>query len=82
MEKDHPATKSELDATLKAALTATKDELKEFMRQIETNLLTAFEGYGKGQPARMHTLEIADADVKIRLAALEDRILSLETRRQ
>jgi hypothetical protein len=77
MEKDHPVTQSEMNA----ALTAKTDELKEFMRQIETNLLTAFHGYGKGQQARMHTLEVADADVKIRLAALEDRVLSLETRR-
>jgi len=41
MANDRPVTKSELDA----ALTAKTDELKEFIRQIETNLLTAFHGY-------------------------------------
>lgn len=82
MDKDRPVTKAELGLTLKAAMDAQTDELKEFMRQIETDLLTAFHGYGQGQSARMHTLEVTDADLKIRLAALEDRILALETRRQ
>ena len=73
MEKDHPVTQSELRAALadvktelrseiEASKNELRDDLKEFMRQIETNLLTAFHGYGKGQQARLHTLEIADAD--------------------
>jgi hypothetical protein len=82
MDKDRPATKAELDLTLKVAMAAQTDELKEFMRQIETDLLPAFHGYGKGQNARMHTLEVTDDDLKIRLAALEDRMLALEARRQ
>jgi hypothetical protein len=55
MEKDHPVTQSELHAALadvkkelRSDIEASKDELKEFMRQIETNMLTAFHGYAKG----------------------------------
>ena len=88
MEKDHPVTQSELRAALadtkkelRSDIEASKDELKEFMRGIETSLLTAFHAYAKGQTARMHGVESADADLKIRVAALEERVLSLETRR-
>ncbi len=62
-------------------LDALREELKEFSRGIETNLLTAFHGYGKGQQARMHTIEITEADFKLRLAAIEERVLALESRR-
>lgn len=92
MEKDHPVTQSELRAALadtkkelrsdiEASIETSRDELKEFMRGIETSLLTAFHSYAKGQTARIHGVESADADLKIRVAALEERVLSLETRR-
>ena len=57
------------------------DDLTEQMRQIETNMLTSFHSYGKGISHRMHDLEGSDVDIKGRLAALEDRMLNLETRR-
>ena len=69
------------DEKLDARFEAQNNELKEFSRQIETNLLTAFHGYSKGQQARMHTVEITEADFKLRLAAIEERVLALETRR-
>lgn len=40
-----PLTKADLEA----APTALKDDLTEFIRQIETNLLAEFHRYGKGQ---------------------------------
>lgn len=65
------------------------DELKEFSRDVETKLLTAFHGYGRGQASRMHELEqnehMADVrhrDMQLRMAALEDRMLNLETHRR
>lgn len=76
MENEHPVTQSELQA----ALAATEERMMEFMRQIETNLLTAFHSYAKGQGARVHTLETVDQELKIRMETLEDRVLSLETR--
>ena len=81
MQNGHPVTKAELDSTLHAALTATKNEVVEAMRQIETNLLTEFHRYAKGQQARMHTLENGHSDFILRLATIEDRLLALESRR-
>jgi hypothetical protein len=74
---DAPATKKDLAE----AVDRLTDNLTELIRNVETSLLTSFHGYGKGQAARMHSLEIADSDFAIRLAALEERILNLETRR-
>jgi hypothetical protein len=58
-----------------------RDELTETMRQIETNLLTDFHRYGKGQQIRLHSLETRDAGVIERLAIIEERLLHLESRR-
>jgi hypothetical protein len=81
MENGRSITKAELEAVLKAALKAQKDELLETMRQIETNLLTEFHRYGQGQQLRLHRLETGDANVVSRLAIIEERLLALETRR-
>ena len=94
MDNGKPVTTVELQATkteLQASIAATRDELRaeinasadrltENMRQIETNLLTGFHGYAKGQNARLHNVEVGESDMKLRLSALEDRVLSIETR--
>jgi hypothetical protein len=77
MENGNGITK----ADLKSALTELKDELMAEMRQIETNLLTEFHRYGKGQQIRLHSLESRDAIVTERLAIIEERLLHLESRR-
>ncbi len=76
MEKDQPVTRKEFEA----GLAAHDERLMEFMRQIETNLLTSFHSYAKGQYARMHTLETVEQELRIRMETLEDRVLTLETR--
>ena len=48
MKIGHPLTTSELHP----ALTVTKDELVENMRQMETNLVTEFHRYAKGQQSQ------------------------------
>lgn len=53
MENGNRITKADLTA----ALTVLKAELMAEMGQIETNLLTEFHRYGKGQQIRLHTLE-------------------------
>jgi len=50
------------------------------MRQIETNLLTEFHRYAKGQNARVHSVEVGESDLKLRLSVVETRLLALETR--
>ncbi len=76
MDSGQPVTKAELDSTVGAL----KEELVDAMRQIETNLLTEFHRYAKGQNARVHNVEVGESDLKLRLSVLEDRVLSLETR--
>jgi hypothetical protein len=72
MDNGKPVTKLELDAA--------KDDLMAGMRQIETNLLTEFHRYAKGQNARIHNVEVGETDMKLRLSSLEDRVLALEIR--
>jgi hypothetical protein len=68
-------------AAFTAAITAAEERAQEFARNIETNLLTAFHGHSKGQNARLHTAEVTAADLAIRITALEERVLNIETRR-
>jgi hypothetical protein len=85
MENGNGITKADLAAALTDLKTGLKkeivDELTETMRQIETNLLTEFHRYGKGQQIRLHSLESRDALVTERLAIIEERLLHLESRR-
>jgi hypothetical protein len=73
--------KAELKVDLTQAIRTLGDELTEKMRQIETNLLTEFHRYGKGQQLRLHTLESRESLVTERLAVIEERLLHLESRR-
>ena len=75
------ASAAELRAELRAEIQAAEDRAQEFARGIETNLLMAFHGHAKGQTARLHTAELTTHDMGIRIAALEERVLNIETRR-
>jgi hypothetical protein len=97
MEQDHPVTRRELNEALKLFKTELKTELKielktelkaelvddltAVMRTIETNLLTAFHSYAQGAAARFGGLEVTDRELRMRMDALESRVLALETRR-
>jgi hypothetical protein len=81
MDNGSGITKSDLQAALSAMKTELVDELTEKMRGIETNLLTEFHCYGKGQQLRLHTIESRDAIITERLALIEERLLHLESRR-
>ena len=74
-----------IDQSVEAIATATRAEVKaakdEAVENIETNLLTSFHVHAKGQTARLHTVETVAHDYGIRLAAIEERLLNLETRR-
>jgi hypothetical protein len=87
-DANQPATKQDireaietLTTTIQAAIQGAEERAQEFARGIETNLLTAFHGHAKGQTARLHTAETTTHDMGIRMAALEERVLNLETRR-
>ena len=84
-EDNRPAAKQDLDRAVEsiaAAIQAAEDRSQEFARGIETNLLTAFHGHAKGQTARLHTAELTTHDMGIRIAALEERVLNIETRQR
>jgi hypothetical protein len=81
MDNGHSVTRAELREELTGLEVRLRDELTATMRQIETNMLTAFHGYARGVSAHLHDLDTGQHDIKIRLSALEDRILNLETRR-
>ena len=83
MDNEKPVTRAEFDSGLQGLRTeirAQKDELVDAMRQIETNLLTEFHRYAKGQNARVHNVEVGESDLKLRLSVVETRLLALETR--
>jgi len=67
MPDDHqqPVTREEL----RAALSASEQRIIEAMRDMQTEIL------------RMHTLETNTQDANIRITALEERVLALETKR-
>lgn len=96
MEQDHPVTRREFDAglakfktefkaefkaELKADLSELKDGLVEKMRDIETNLLTAFHGYARSNGVRMNAMDVTDRELRLRMDELETRVLNLELRR-
>ena len=55
MDNGRPLAIAELQAELSTALNAVKDELTASMRQIETNLLTAFHSYARGVSSHPHS---------------------------
>jgi BMFP domain-containing protein YqiC len=96
MDNNHPVTRVELDqildkrfdqfrAELKTDLAQQKQEIAEdltgVMRNIETSLLTAFHGYAQSNSARLNLVDITDRELRIRMDALEMRVLNIETRR-
>jgi hypothetical protein len=49
---------------------------------MQTEILKGIEAFARGNFARMHRLETSDAATTERLAALEERVLMLETRQR
>jgi len=59
-----------------------EQRLTETMREMQTEILLGLERFARGNFARLHRLESSDADLSERLNALEERVLTLETRPQ
>jgi len=82
-EQQQPATKADLQALqagLEAADARLETRLLEAMRDMQTEILRGLERFARGNFARLHTLDTAGAAANERLAALEERVLALETR--
>ena len=90
--EDRPATLRELTTAVAAAEQRTAealaaaeerivDRLTEVMRDMQTEILKGLQAFAKGNFARFNSLESNQTDINIRLAALEERVMYLETRR-
>jgi hypothetical protein len=78
MTPEHqPVTRQDLEK----AEQQTVDRLTEVMRDMQGEILRGLEAFARGNFARMHRLDASDADTNIRLTALEERVLYLETKR-
>jgi hypothetical protein len=85
-------TSAAIGAAIGAAIAAseqrTVDRLTEVMRDMQTEILTGLQAFARGNFTRFKTLEArvqtTDSNVldnNARIAALEERVLYLETRR-
>jgi hypothetical protein len=69
-------------AQITAIVGAAEQRTIEAMRDMQTEILKGIEAFARGNFARMHRLETSDAATTERLAALEERVLMLETRQR
>jgi hypothetical protein len=51
MADSDPVTKRDLDELKQQLTVSITESMTELIRDVETNLLTSFHGYGKGQAA-------------------------------
>jgi hypothetical protein len=91
--RNDPATKADISA-VKADITAGNeridmlrsefhhsfDELKETMRDAQTELLKAFYNYAQSADAKLKEGEVADFLIRGRLTAMESRQTDMERR--
>ena len=67
---------------MKAYLESMETRLLERMEKTETNLLLEIRAISTAVKARIGRIEASDTTLNVRMAALEDRMDLLETRRQ
>ena len=79
--EDRPATLRDVTTAIATAKRETVEELTEVMRDMQTEILKGLQAFAKGNFTRFHTVESTQSDINIRMAALEERVLYLETRR-
>jgi hypothetical protein len=79
--EDGPATRRDLTTAIAAAQRQTVEELTVVIRDVQTEIFKGLASVAKGTFARFNSLESNQSDIGIRMAALEERVLYLETRR-
>jgi hypothetical protein len=77
-----PEDLAQIAAVVDAAEQRITATAQETARNMQTEILRSLESFARGNFARMHRIEISDADTNTRISALEERVLYLETRRQ
>ncbi|MDR3699783.1 MAG: hypothetical protein P4L56_09130 [Candidatus Sulfopaludibacter sp.] len=76
-----PEDQEQVREIVAAAEQRIKDHAAEIARDLQTEILQGLGGFARGNFARLHALESVQGDLSIRIAALEERVLYLETRR-
>jgi hypothetical protein len=79
--EDRPATLRDITTAVAAAEERIVEELTVVIREVQTEILNGLASFAKGNFARFNSLESHQTDINIRLAALEERVMYLETRR-
>ena len=84
--EDRPATQRDVATAITTAIAAAEerivDRLTEVMRDMQTEMLTGLQAFARGNFTRFHTVESTQTDLNIRVAALEERVMYLETDRK
>jgi uncharacterized protein YicC (UPF0701 family) len=78
-----PATKGDLQGAveqLRSEMNHQYDDLKETLRDVQTEILRAFYGYTQTTDAKLKEGEQSDIALRQRLTAVESRILEVEKR--
>jgi hypothetical protein len=81
--EDFAQIRAMLDVTeerINGKIDAAQSHTIEAMRDMQTEILRGIAAFGRGNLARMVRLEGSDAATTERLAAIEERLLALETR--
>lgn len=74
------ATEQRLKEDAIAAEQRLREHATETARDLQTEILRGLEGFARGNFARFRSLESNQTDINVRMAALEERVLYLETR--
>jgi hypothetical protein len=78
MDNGHePATKQDLQI-LRSEMNHQYDDLKETIRDVQTEMLKAFYSFAESNQKRMAEMETESAAIKSRLSTIEDRLLQVE----
>ena len=75
------AVEQRINDAAAAAEQRLKDHATETARDLQTEILRGLEAFARGNFARIHAVESVQGDLAIRITALEERVLYLETRR-
>ena len=83
MQQDIAMLRSETKqdiAMLRSEMQHMHDELKESMRDNQTELLKAFYGFAQNTDVKMKDAEVSDILLRQRLTAVESRLTEIERR--
>jgi hypothetical protein len=81
---DRPATLhdvTEAEERITAAIAAAEERAAERSRDMQTEILKGLGAFARGNFARFHSVESNQTDLNTRVAAIEERLMDLETRR-